>query len=333
MSTQSLTLDEIYQLAYNCLTHAGANQDNAAAVADTVTRAERDGSVSHGLFRIPGYVATLKSGKVNGKANPQPEQVTPALVRCDGQNGHAPLALARCLPLLAQSAKTCGVAALSLNHSHHFAALWPEVEALAEQNLVGFACVSYMSAVAPAGGHEALFGTNPIAFAWPRPDQAPLVYDMATAAMAMGEVQIAARDGHSVPLGTGLDAQGQLSEDPAEILKGVLLPFGAHKGSAISMMVELMAGPMVGEGFSFQASESDNGDGGPPQGGEFILAIDPAVMGSPDWAEKAQPFFARLEAMPGVRLPGQRRHIKRQDTGTREVNSALVSELSELCNA
>lgn len=330
MSTTQLTLDEIYQLAFNCLSKAGADQANADAVADTVMRAERDGSVSHGLFRIPGYVATLNSGKVNGKANPQPEQVTPALVRCHGENGHAPLAITRSVEMLSASAKVCGIAALSLTHSHHFAALWPETEALAEQGLVGFACVSYTPMVAPAGGTEALFGTNPISFAWPRPGKVPLVVDMATAAMAMGEVQIAARDGHQVPMGTGLGPNGELTEDPKEILKGVLLPFGAHKGSAISMMVELMAGPMVGEGFSFEAGEGDNGDGGPPQGGEFILAIDPKIMGGDNWAQHAEKLFERLEAIDGIRLPGQRRHKLRKDTGPRAVNTELVEKLQAL---
>jgi len=327
MTTQALSLDEIYQLAFDCLTKAGADQANADAVANTVMRAERDGSASHGLFRIPGYVATLLSGKVNGSADPQPEQVTPAFVRCHGQNGHAPLAINRSVEMLAESALTCGVAVLSLTHSHHFAALWPETEALAMRGLVGFACVSYMPMVAPAGGREALFGTNPISFAWPRPNNTPLVFDMATSAMAMGEVQIAARDGHKVPLGTGLDANGELTDDPREILKGVLLPFGAHKGSAISMMVELMAGPMVGEGFSFEAQEGDNGDGGPPQGGEFILAISPQILGSDNWAEHAEKLFAKLEGIDGIRLPGQRRHKMRADLGAREVNSELVEKL------
>ncbi|EPJ43750.1 MAG: hypothetical protein OFPII_39720 [Osedax symbiont Rs1] len=333
MKTIEISLPDIYQLAYDCLRQAGANHDNADAVADTVMRAERDGSVSHGLFRIPGYLATLKSGKVNGNANPQPEQVTPAFIRCHGENGHAPLAINRSIEMLANSAKICGVAALSLTHSHHFAALWPETEALAERGVVGFACVSYTPMVAPAGGTEALFGTNPISFAWPRLNQPPLVFDMATAAMAMGEVQIAARDNHSVPLGTGLGPNGELTEDPKEILKGVLLPFGGHKGSAISMMVELMAGPMVGEGFSFEAAASDNGDGGPPQGGEFILAISPQIMGGDNWAEHAEKLFSKLESYEGIRLPGQRRHKMRNDTGPRAVNSELLNKLRGILTA
>ena len=326
----TLTLDEIYQLAYTSLTKAGADHANADAVATTVSRAERDGSASHGLFRIPGYLKSLQSGKVNGNADPQPEQITPAIIRCHGQNGYAPLALQRSIPTLAEAAKTCGIAALSLTHSHHFAALWPEVEGLAEHDLVGFSCVSYKPLVAPAGGNEAIFGTNPIAFAWPRPGKSPLVYDMATAAMAQGEVQIAARDGHSVPMGTGLGPDGQLSDDPNEILKGVLLPFGGHKGSAIAMMVELMAGPLVGESLSFETAERDENDGGPPQGGQFLLALSPQLLGGDNWAQQAEGLFSKLKAMEGVRLPGERRHKLRQDNGSREVNDALIADIKQL---
>ena len=143
--------------------------------------------------------------------------------------------------MLAEAAKDVGVAVMSTTHTYHFAALWPETEALAEKGLIGLACVSYIPFVAPAGGNQPLFGTNPIAFAWPRPGRSPVVVDMATASLALGEVQIAACEDHPVPLGTGLDADGRLTSDPKEILKGMLLPFGGYKGSAIALMVELVA--------------------------------------------------------------------------------------------
>ena len=147
------------------------------------------------------------------------------------------------------------------------AAMWPETEKLAEEGLVAFACTSYKPAVAPAGAIKPLFGTNPISFAWPRPGKTPVVYDMATASMAMGEVQVAKREGHKVPLGTGLTKDGKETTDPGEIADGgVLLPFGGYKGSAIAMMVELMAGALVGDNFSFETAAKDNNDGGPPSG-------------------------------------------------------------------
>lgn len=329
-ATEAVSLDDIFDLAHRVMRAAGSSEDNAGAVARTIMMAERDGSTSHGLFRLPGYVATLKSGKVNGDANPRIEQVTPALLRCDAQNGHAPLALERGVGPLADAARACGVAVLALTRLHHFAALWPETEALTERGVAGFACVSYTPMVAPAGGREALFGTNPISFAWPRPGQEPLVFDMATAALAMGDVQIAARDGHEVPLGTGLDASGNATTDPAEILKGVLLPFGGYKGSALAMMVELLAGPMVGEFLSFEAEAADNGDGGPVQGGEFLLALAPDVVSGADPSARAERLFARLNAMPGVRLPGDRRHANRRDNGPRHVNAELLARIEEL---
>ncbi|MEM1047485.1 MAG: Ldh family oxidoreductase [Pseudomonadota bacterium] len=330
MNVVELSLDEISELAHAALTKAGADAANAAAVARTVTRAERDGSTSHGLFRIPGYVASLKSGKVNGAADPKPENVTPVVLRCDGQNGYAPLAHERCVDALARAASEYGVAALALTRSHHFAALWPETEALAERGLVGLTCVSYMPMVAPAGGREKFFGTNPLSFAWPRPGRDPLVFDMATAAIAMGEVQIAARDGHDVPLGTGLDADGTLTTDPKEILKGVLLPFGGYKGSAIAMMIELLAGPLVGEAVSYRVAERDTGDGGPPEAGQMVLALSPDILSGTDWVAQAEPFLEKLEAMEGVRLPGARRHNNRANDGPRSVNAVLVEKIRRL---
>ena len=90
--TTELSLDEIFNLAKTALLNNGANEENADAVAATVTNAERDGSVSHGLFRIPGYIKALQSKKVDGSAKPEIEEVTPTILRCDAQNGFAPLA-------------------------------------------------------------------------------------------------------------------------------------------------------------------------------------------------------------------------------------------------
>jgi delta1-piperideine-2-carboxylate reductase len=298
----------------------------------TVVTAERDGSLSHGLFRVPGYVASLRSGKVNGHANPQVGHKTPVIVSVHGDNGYAPLAIERGVPALAAAAKTFGVAVMATTHTHHFAALWPETEAIAEQGLIGIACVCYTPMVAPAGGNKPLFGTNPISFAWPRPGRQPMVVDMATASMALGEVQIAAREGHDVPLGTGLDAKGDLTTDPNEILKGMLLPFGGYKGSAIALMVELLAAGAVGERFSFEAAEADPKDGGPPRGGEFMLAISPELLAGPDWAEHCEGFFRRFDAIDGARLPGARRHANRLATEPRSIDASLLERIQALTN-
>jgi delta1-piperideine-2-carboxylate reductase len=211
------------------------------------------------------------------------------------------------------------------------AAMWPETEAVAEAGLVAFACTSYKPSVAPAGATKPLFGTNPISFAWPRPGKTPVVYDMATASMAMGEVQVAKREGHKVPLGTGLTKNGKETTNPSEIADGgVLLPFGGYKGSGIAMMVELLAGALIGDNFSFETAAKDNNDGGPPSGGEFILAISPEKMGGSDWDKHADQFFSKMKSMDGVRLPGERRHKNRLDLSPRKINQDLVKKIRSL---
>ena len=335
MNTVELTFDEIYHLARTALLNAGSNVEMANIVADTVMRAERDGSHSHGLFRIPGYVNSIVSGKVNANANPNVENITPVMIRCDADNGYAPLAHARCLDKLAAAAKTYGIAMAQITRSHHFAALWPETEALAEKGLVAFSCVNYMPMVAPYGAKEKVYGSNPIAFAWPREGKTPVVFDMATAAMAMGDIQIAARDGKELPAGIGLDKDGEATTDPKDIDPttggGMILPFGGYKGSNIAMMVELLAGPLMGETVSFETAKTDNNDGGPPAGGQFILAMSPEITsGTPDWGTGADSLFNKLKSFDNVRLPGERRHKNRQDTGPRSINAELVDNISKL---
>ena len=331
MTTTSLSLDEIYNLAKKTLLHNGCDKLNAEAVAKTVTFAERDGSVSHGLFRIPGYVSALRSKKVKGDSRPTTQHRTQSTIRVDGDYGFAPIAIQLGIPELIKTTNKYGVGVLGITNTHHFAALWHETEALAENNLIGIACTAYMPSVAPAGATKPLFGTNPISFAWPRKNNTPVVYDMATASMAMGEVQVAARDGHKVPMGTGLNKDGEKTDDPSAITNGgVLLPFGGHKGSAISMMVELLAAGLVGDMFSFEAKEADNKDGGPARGGEFIMAFSPQLIAGDGWNEHAEKFFEKMESMDGVRLPGKRRHNNRKDTGPRNINTVLVEKIKSL---
>lgn len=313
MAEVKLTLDDVHTLVVDTLMRNGCDEENAAAVARVITAAERDGCHSHGLMRLAGYAATLKSGKVNGKARPEVEQIAPAVIRVDGDGGFAPMALETGRQPLIDCARKNGIAAMALVDIYHFAALWSEIEPLAEAGLCALACTSYKPAVIPAGGKKALYGTNPIAFGWPRKSGPPVVFDQATSVVARGEVMLAAREGHQMAEGVGVDTDGNATTDPNKILDGSLLAFGGHKGSSLAMMVELLAGGLIGESFSFEAAVRDNNDGGPPQGGEFILAMDPGMFGNRDgWLDHSETLFHQIMAQEGTRLPGDRRHDNRE---------------------
>ena len=139
----------------------------------------------------------------------------------------------------------------------------------------------------------------------------------------------------ALPPGWAIDAAGEPTLDPAQALAGALLPFGGYKGSALSMMVELIAGPLIGEPTSRAAAALDNGDGGPPLGGELLIAMSPEVFnaGQPDaWHEQAESFFAEARRQPGIRLPSDRRHDARErsERDGVGVSDSLLKELARL---
>src|SRR5690606_30733895 len=146
---------------------------------------------------------------------------------------------------------------LSIRHSHHFGALWPDIEPFARRGFIALAMVNSMRSVVPHGAHRPVYGTNPLGFAAPRDAADPLVFDQASSSMANGDVQIAAREGRMLPEGTGVDRDGNPTTDPSAVLDGgALLPFGGHKGSSIAMMMEIMSAALSGGDFSFEVDWS-----------------------------------------------------------------------------
>ncbi len=137
VAREAVPVDEVRALAFAALTRAGADEANAAAIAENIAAAEAGGSESHGLFRLPGYVKGLGSGAVNGTAEPVRLDGPDAAVIVDARGGAAPLAYERFLPVLADLAAEKGAAVLALRNAVHFAAMWPEVEALAARGARG----------------------------------------------------------------------------------------------------------------------------------------------------------------------------------------------------
>ncbi|MGP7797088.1 Ldh family oxidoreductase [Sphingomonas sp. CLY1604] len=308
-----LTLDEVRALAFTTLRLVGLAPAHADAVADTMVAGERDGCASHGIYRLLVAAASIRAGTVAVDARPVVSDPAPALVRVDGGGGFAQLAFARGLPHLVDKARAHGIAALALTDVVHFAALWPEVEAVAAHGLVALAMTPSHAWVAPAGGTRPVFGTNPIAFGWPRPDGPPFVFDFATSAVARGEIELHRRAGTPVPDDWGYDASGCATTDAAAILDGAMRTFGGHKGSALATMVELLAGPLIGDLTSAESLARDGGRGGSPLGGELIVAIDPAgFLGAAAAVHlrRAEAVFDGI-ARQGARLPSARRHAAR----------------------
>ncbi|WP_428028778.1 Ldh family oxidoreductase [Ancylobacter sp.] len=318
-----LSLDEVHDLTRDTLLAAGLGAPHAFAIARSIIRAQADDCHSHGLYRLLGYVDSVRSGKAERDALPVLTRSTPVVLRVDAGRGFAPLAIETGVPALIEAAKTYGIAALAIHECYHFSALWADIEPAIEAGLAAWCFTVGQCCVAPAGGNAPLFGTNPIAFGWPGPAGRPFVFDFATSAAARGEVELKRRAGEALPPGWAIGPDGTPTTDPAVALAGALLPFGGHKGSALSMMVELIAGPLIGDVTSRQAKAMENGDSGPPLGGELFIAMDPAVFGAETLDQRladAEELFARAKAQPGVRLASERRYAAR----TRSRDGVLI---------
>ena len=325
-----LPFAELQGLLQAILQQHGCSEAVANVLADNCASAQRDGAHSHGVFRIPGYVSTLASGWVDGRAIPQVTDLAPGYVRVDAAGGFAQPALAAARGLLVEKARSAGIAVLAIHNSHHFAALWPDVEPFADEGLVALSVVNSMTCVVPHGARKPLFGTNPIAFAAPCTGHDPIVFDMATSAMAHGDVQIAARAGQALPEGMGVDAQGQPTTDPKAILEGgALLPFGGHKGSALSMMVELLAAALTGGHFSWEFDWSGHPGAKTPWTGQLIIVIDPSKAEGERFAQRSRELVEHMQAAGLSRMPGERRYREREQA-EREGVAVTEKELQGL---
>lgn len=317
----TLSLADVRRLSLDVLLRNGMSEAQAAAIAEVITAAERGECHSHGVYRLIGCVRSMTLGKVVRDATPEVIDHAPSIVRVDAQYGYSCLAFVLGMPLLLAKARQNGIAALMINNCFHFSALWAEVEAISAKRLAGLALTPSHSWVAPAGGTKPLFGTNPFAFSWPRPAGHPYTFDFATSEVARGEIELRRRAGKAIPLGWGLDQEGEPTTDPASALAGAMVAFGSHKGSALSTMIELLAGPLIGDFMSFESKAHDEGVGAVPCHGELVIALDPGrFLGSDVNAHlvRAEQLFDAIVGQ-GARLPSQRRHDARVRTATEGV--------------
>lgn len=331
----TFTVATLHERVEAILKKAGLNDVQAGAVARVIVAGERDHCKSHGIYRIEGGLRTVKAGKVNPTAVPELiEQEASAIVRVDAKGGFSSTAFELGVPILAERAREFGLAALVVNDCSHFTALWPEVEAVTAHGLATLImCPSYAT-VAPTGGTKPLLGTNPYAFGWPRKNKPPYVFDFATSVAARGEIELHRRAGKQLPEGWAIDAEGNPTTDPETALAGAMLPFGGHKGSAISTMVELLAAIMIGDRTSPEVLDYLGTTTLSPMHGELILAFSPEAFsagrpGNP--FERAESFFEAIVGQ-GARLPSQRRFDARKKSESEGISltAAEVELLDKL---
>jgi (2R)-3-sulfolactate dehydrogenase (NADP+) len=308
----TLTLAEAEDLATRTLARCRTGEDNARSVAGALVAAEADGLKGHGLSRVPTYAAQAKVGKVDGFATPVVTHPKPAVLAVDAAHGFAYPALDAAISALPEVVRAQGVAVAPIRRSHHCGAAGHPAERLAEAGLVAILFANTPAAIAPWGGSRAVFGTNPIAFACPLPERAPIVVDLSLSKVARGNILAAKQKGEPIPEGWALDAAGRPTTDPDAALGGTMVPLGEAKGTALALMVELLAAGLTGSNFAAEASSFLDAEGPPPGTGQLIVAFDPAALGGAETVVRFAALASVMQGQTGARLPGERRLAARR---------------------
>lgn len=323
-------LDDIERLALAALTRAGALPHQAVPVARSIRRAEADAIRSVGLGYLPTYLRHLRSGKVDGAAQPACDAPRPGLVAVDAAHGFAHPAFDLGLPRLVAAARANGVAAMAITRSYSIGVLGHPVEDLAQAGLVALAMTNSPPNTAAWGGRRKLFGTNPIAFAAPRAAGLPLVADMATTVVTKVTLAAHAASGEPIPPGWASDSEGRPTTDAQAALGGAMLPFGGVKGGNLALLVELFAAMLTAAAASRDVAPYALAEGPPPGVGQFLLACDPEAF-APGFLDRIEALAAAVSGDPGARLPGDRRLAARAASARDgvEVPDALLAQIEE----
>lgn len=288
----------------------GADDDVAAEVARHLVRANLSGHDSHGMQRLPQYAAQVKNGNLLPGARPVVLRESAVTAVIDARRGFGHFSTVFALSWAMERAREHGLAAAAVRHSTHIGRLGEYSERAGEQGFISMVTVGWagkgIGAVVPFGGRQRFLGTNPWSLGVPAQGRPPMVYDAATSVVAEGKVRVA-RDKHEqLPLGMVIDKDGNPTTNPNDLYAGGMLQFfGGHKGYALAILVEALAGALAG-GYTYEEGNLGKGNG------VFMLAINPDGFDSAAAVrERIERLFARIKAVPPapgfkeVLIPGE----------------------------
>jgi uncharacterized oxidoreductase len=325
LPTKLLPVDVLRSTITDIFAAAGCSPDESERIGTYLVSANLAGHDSHGVIRTPRYVQWLQEGKVLAGQTLTLINESPAHALVDGNYGFGQTIAPLAVDLGIDKARANGMAVIGLRHAGHIGRIgdWAERAAAAGLISIHFVNVEGGELVAPFGGVDRRFSTNPFCVGVPADDGGPmLLLDMATSLVAEGKVLVASRGGKPIPEGALVGPDGRFSSDP-ETLYGPLTPeaprdpangagaltaFGLHKGSGIAFMCEILAGVLTGGGTSGPIA---GGKRGRISNAMFSIYVDPNTFGQPDFLARARDYVAYVKASrpttPGgeVLVPGE----------------------------
>jgi len=282
------TKDFLFDFTKRVFMKMGCSETDAVIIADVFLAAELRGHASHGMIRIKDYFELWHAGRINVKPQVKVVHESPCTAVVDGDNAVGMIAARRSMEIAIGKARSAGTGWVATRNSNHFGiAAYYAMQAL-PHGMIGVWLTNSQPLIAPTYGRERILGTNPISVAVPAGGKRPYVLDMATSIVPMGKIMLAETKGQKVPLGYGIDGDGNLTEDPKAIrYGGALLPLGGtdimsgYKGYGLALLVDILCGVLSGAAFGADVGSPVATSGDPTNIGHFFMAVDIGAFRSP----------------------------------------------------
>jgi len=303
----------------NVLIGNGVPKDNALLVARYLVEADLRGVDTHGMNRIPSYMARIRAGVLDARASPTLQQVTPVVAQVDGKNAFGFLTGHTGMSAAIKMADKFGIGMVSCKHSNHFGmSAWLVQQAL-DAGMMSLVFTNSSPALPVWGGKSKLMGVSPIACGAPAGKHGrPFILDMAPSVAARGKIYKALRRGDKIPLDWALNTSGKRTDDPAEALEGVMLPMGGPKGSALAIMMDVFSGVLSGSAFAGQVTNPYDPSKAADVG-HLLLAIKPDLFMSIEaFGERMDYLYAQVvgsDKMDGIEriyFPGEIEDLQKE---------------------
>jgi LDH2 family malate/lactate/ureidoglycolate dehydrogenase len=272
--------DELRRVTAACVGACGMRDDDAAYLADTLVDADLSGVHSHGVLRVPDYVAKLTSEGVDPRGVPTVAREFGACLVVDGGNSMGQLGVRFAMQHAKRLAAVHGIGAAAVRGSNHCGAVGYVARMALDAGMIGIATTNALPTMAPWGGSERILGINPVAFAIPAGSERPVEYDAAFSGSSHGKIRVHAQTGQPIPEGWALDSDGKPTTDPAAALNGLLAPIGMYKGTGLALVMGVLSSLLSGASYG---TELGNMEDGPRAGedGHFVAAINIAAFEDP----------------------------------------------------
>lgn len=321
------------ELVKAILTKLGVKENQADVVTEATIDSDLKGFTSHGLGRFPQYIRGIKAGHIQIDGEYEIVKETDSIALIDGKSLFGQYIAYEAMMLAIKKAKETGIAAVGTFNANHFGVTGYYSDLAIRNDVIGIVTCNTEPGVAPLGGKKAILGTNPVAIGIP--SETYIAVDMATSVSARGKLLEARRKGEEIPPNTAIDKDGNPTTDPEAALEGTILPFGGVKGYALSLMIEIMCGPLVNAAFGTKVTGTAGDYKENCNKGDLFIAIDPSKFVSIDtFKEQVEEFVTEIRESGNTFIPGDlevKRIAENEEKGL-DIDPKLYETLKSICD-